>query len=44
MKSWVKLFVVAVFIFVWCYLAFTGLVKLPELNILKVWSSHFMLL
>jgi len=44
MKSWVKLFVVAVFIFLWCYLAFTGLVKLPELNILKVWSLHITLL
>lgn len=35
MKSCVKLFVVAVFIVVWCYLTFTGLVKLPELNFLK---------
>jgi hypothetical protein len=36
MKSWVKLFVVAAFIFLWCYLAFSGLVKIPELDILKV--------
>lgn len=35
MKAWIKLFVVAVFIFLWCYLAFSGLVKLPELDILK---------
>jgi hypothetical protein len=36
MKSWVKLFVVAVFVLLWCYLAFNGFVKLPELDILKV--------
>ena len=28
------------FIFLWCYFAFTGLVKPPELNILKVWYSQ----
>lgn len=39
MKSWVKLLVVAVFVFLWCYLTFTGLVKLPELDILKVICS-----
>ncbi|XP_069679062.1 putative protein-lysine deacylase ABHD14B isoform X2 [Periplaneta americana] len=40
MKAWIKLFVVAIFAFVWCYLAFSGLVKLPELDIAKSMTSE----
>lgn len=40
MKSWIKLFVIAIFIFIWCYLAFSGLIKLPELDIAKSMTSE----
>lgn len=38
------MFVLAVFVLLWWYLVLSGVVKVPKLDIVKVWSSHIMLL